>query len=375
MGYTSPLEDTKFVLENLLPAHEDLDDTTIDAVLSEAGKLADNYLAPLNHFGDKNNPILRQDHEVETPEGFSHAFSEIAKGGWIGVASDSNYDGMGLPARMSAAINEYWHGANMSFALCSLLTQGLIDAFTLVGTEEEKKTYLPKFNSGAWTGTMNLTEPQSGTDLATIKTKAEHDGENWRIKGQKIYITYGEHDMSENIIHLVLARTEGAPEGIKGISTFIIPKFLKDESGEYTIRNDLKCISIEHKMGIKASPTAVMSYGENEGAIGYMLGEEGRGIEYMFIMMNRARFDVGLQGMAISEAARQKALEYANTRIQGTPINREKGTPIIGHGDVKRLLLSMRSLTEAMRALILVSSEIMERAHNGNEKCLSLIHI
>ncbi len=369
MGYTSPLEDTKFVLENLLPAHEDLDDSTIDAVLSEAGKLADNYLAPLNHFGDKNNPILRQDHEVETPEGFSHAFSEIARGGWIGVASDSNYDGMGLPARMSAAINEYWHGANMSFALCSLLTQGLIDAFNLVGTEEEKRTYLPKFNSGAWTGTMNLTEPQSGTDLATIKTKAEHDGENWRIKGQKIYITYGEHNMSENIIHLVLARPEGAPEGIKGISTFIIPKYLKDESGNYTIRNDLKCISIEHKMGIKASPTAVMAYGENEGAIGYMLGEEGRGIEYMFIMMNRARFDVGLQGMAISEAARQKALEYANTRIQGTPINREKGTPIIGHGDVKRLLLSMRSLTEAMRALILVASEIMERAHAGDEKC------
>ena len=370
MPYTSPLEDTKFVLENLLPAHDDLDETTIDAVLSEAGKLADNYLAPLNHFGDKNNPILRQDHEVETPKGFSNAFSQIAKGGWIGVASDANYDGMGLPSRMSAAINEYWHGANMSFALCSLLTQGLIDAFTLVGTEEEKSTYLPKFNSGEWTGTMNLTEPQSGTDLATIKTKAEHDGENWRIKGQKIYITYGEHDMSKNIIHLVLARTEGAPQGIKGISTFIIPKFLKDESGNYTIRNDLKCISIEHKMGIKASPTAVMAYGENEGAVGYMLGEEGRGIEYMFIMMNRARFDVGLQGMAISEAARQKALEYANTRIQGTPINREKGTPIIGHGDVKRLLLSMRSLTEAMRALILVSSEIMERAHNGDNKSI-----
>ena len=370
MPYTSPLEDTKFVLENLLPAHNDLDETTIDAVLSEAGKLADNYLAPLNHFGDKNNPILRQDHEVETPEGFSKAFTEIAQGGWIGVASDANYDGMGLPSRMSAAINEYWHGANMSFALCSLLTQGLIDAFTLVGTEEEKNTYLPKFNSGAWTGTMNLTEPQSGTDLATIKTKAEHDGENWKIKGQKIYITYGEHDMSENIIHLVLARTEGAPQGIKGISTFIIPKFLKDKSGNYTIRNDLKCISIEHKMGIKASPTAVMSYGENEGAIGYMLGEEGRGIEYMFIMMNRARFDVGLQGMAISEAARQKALEYANTRIQGIPINREKGTAIIGHGDVKRLLLSMRSLTEAMRALILVSSEIMEKAHIGDNKSI-----
>jgi len=369
MPYKSPLQDTKFVLENLLSPHTDLDISTIDAVLSEAGKLADNHLAPLNHFGDKNNPILRQDNEVQTPEGFKTVFSKIAEGGWIGVASEGEYDGMGLPGRMSAAINEYWHGANMSFALCSLLTQGLIDAFTLVGTDEEKRTYLPKFNSGVWTGTMNLTEPQSGTDLATIKTKARFDGENWRIQGQKIYITYGEHDMSENIIHLVLARTEGAPEGIKGISTFIIPKYLKDDDGNYTIRNDLKCISIEHKMGIKASPTAVMSYGENEGAIGYMLGEEGRGIEYMFIMMNRARFDVGLQGMAISEAARQKALEYANTRIQGIPINKKKGTPIIGHGDVKRLLLCMRSLTEAMRALILVSAEIMEKAHSGNNDC------
>ena len=366
MAYKSPVKDTQFILENLLPPHNELDNSTIDAVLEEAGKLADNFLAPLNHYGDKNNPILRQDHEVETPKGFSNAFSEIAKGGWIGVASDTNYEGMGLPMRMGAAINEYWHGANMSFSLCSLLTQGLIDAFTLIGTEEEKKLYLPKFNSGIWTGTMNLTEPQSGTDLATIRTKAEYDGKNWRIRGQKIYITYGEHDMSENIIHLVLARAEGAPEGIKGISTFIVPKFLKNKDGKYTKRNDLKCVSIEHKMGIKASPTAVMSYGEEEGAIGYMLGEEGRGIEYMFIMMNRARFDVGLQGMAISEAARQKALEYANMRIQGTPINRNKGTPIIGHGDIKRLLLSMRSLTEAMRALILVSSEIMERSHNGD---------
>ena len=271
MPYKSPLQDTKFILENLLSPHKDLDTSTIDAVLSEAGKLADNDLAPLNHFGDKNNPVLRQDNEVQTPEGFKTVFSKIAEGGWIGVASEGEYDGMDLPGRMSAAINEYWHGANMSFALCSLLTQGLIDAFTLVGTDEEKKTYLPKFNSGVWTGTMNLTEPQSGTDLATIKTKARFDGENWRIQGQKIYITYGEHDMSENIIHLVLARTEGAPEGIKGISTFIIPKYLKDDNGNYTIRNDLKCISIEHKMGIKASPTAVMSYGENEGAIGYML--------------------------------------------------------------------------------------------------------
>jgi len=242
-----------------------------------------------------------------------------------------------------------------------------MDALNLVGTEEEKKLYLPKLNKGVWTGTMNLTEPQSGTDLSTIKTKATFDGKNWKIKGQKIYITYGEHDFAENIIHLVLARTEGAPEGIKGISTFLIPKFLFDERGNIGKRNDLKCVSLEHKLGIKASPTAVMSYGDEEGAIGYMLGEEGRGIEYMFIMMNRARFDVGLQGMAIAETARQKALEYAKTRIQGIPINKSKGTPIIGHGDVKRQLLLMRSLTESMRILILVSAEVIEKASNGDE--------
>jgi len=214
---------------------------------------------------------------------------------------------------------------------------------------------------------MNLTDLKSGTDLSTIKTKAFFDGENGKIKGQKIYITYGEHDFSENIVHLVLARTEGAPEGIKGISTFLIPKFLIDENGNLGKRNDLKCVSLEHKLGIKGSPTAVMSYGDEDGAIGYMLGNEGRGIEYMFIMMNRARFDVGLQGMAISETARQKALEYANTRIQGIPINKPKGTPIIGHGDVKRQLLLMKSLTEAMRIFILVSSEVMEKAHKGDE--------
>ena len=268
---------------------------------------------------------------------------------------------------MAAAVNEYWQGANLSFALCNLLTQGIMDALTLVGTDEQKKLYLPKLNNGLWTGTMNLTEPQSGTDLSTIKTKAFFDGENWKIKGQKIYITYGEHDFSENIVHLVLARTEGAPEGIKGISTFLIPKFLIDENGNLGKRNDLKCVSLEHKLGIKASPTAVMSYGDEDGAIGYMLGDEGRGIEYMFIMMNRARFDVGLQGMAISETARQKALEYANTRIQGIPINKSKGTPIIGHGDVKRQLLLMKCLTEAMRIFILVSSEVMEKANKGDE--------
>ena len=266
---------------------------------------------------------------------------------------------------MAAAVNEYYR-EQISFALCNLLTQGIMDALTLVGTDKEKQLYLPKLNKGIWTGTMNLTEPQSGTDLSTIKTKATFDGKDWRIKGQKIYITYGEHDFAENIIHLVLARTEGAPDGIKGISTFLIPKFLIDENGKIGKRNDLKCISLEHKLGIKASPTAVMSYGDEEGAIGYMLGEEGRGIEYMFIMMNRARFDVGLQGMAISETARQKALEYSKTRIQGIPINKEKGTPIIGHGDVKRQLLLMRSLTEAMRRLILVSAEIMEKAHKGD---------
>ena len=367
MSYISPIKDTKFILENLLESKTDLESDTIDAVLEEAGKLANDNLAPLYHSGDKNPPKLRQDHEVETSPGFKEGFKAVASGGWIGVSSNPDYEGMGLPFRMAAAVNEYWQGSNMSFALCNLLSQGIMDALTLVGTEEQKKLYLPKFNKGLWTGTMNLTEPQSGTDLSTIKTKAFFDGENWKIKGQKIYITYGEHDFSENIVHLVLARTEGAPDGIKGISTFLIPKFLFDENGNISKRNDLKCVSLEHKLGIKASPTAVMSYGDEDGAIGYMLGEEGRGIEYMFIMMNRARFDVGLQGMAISETARQKALEYAKTRIQGVPINKSSGTPIIGHGDVKRQLLLMKSLTEAMRILILISAEVMEKAHNGDE--------
>ena len=366
MNYNSPIKDTKFVLENLLESQSDLDNETIDAVLNEAGKFANENLAPLYHSGDKNPPKLRQDYEVETSPGYKEAYKSLATGGWVGVSSDPNYEGMGLPFRMAAAVNEYWQGANISFALCNLLTQGIMDALTLVGADKEKQLYLPKLNKGIWTGTMNLTEPQSGTDLSTIKTKATFDGKDWRIKGQKIYITYGEHDFAENIIHLVLAKTEGAPDGIKGISTFLIPKFLIDENGKIGKRNDLKCISLEHKLGIKASPTAVMSYGDEEGAIGYMLGEEGRGIEYMFIMMNRARFDVGLQGMAISETARQKALEYSKTRIQGIPINKEKGTPIIGHGDVKRQLLLMRSLTEAMRRLILVSAEIMEKAHKGD---------
>ena len=367
MSYTSPVKETKFILENLLEDNAKIESETLTAVLEEAGKLANDNLVPLYYSGDKNPPKLRQDHEVETSPGYKEAFKTLADGGWVGVSSDTNYEGMGLPFRIAAAVNEYWQGSNLSFALCSLLSQGIMDALNLVGTDEEKKLYLPKLNKGVWTGTMNLTEPQSGTDLSTIKTKATFDGKNWKIKGQKIYITYGEHDFAENIIHLVLARTEGAPEGIKGISTFLIPKFLFDESGNIGKRNDLKCVSLEHKLGIKASPTAVMSYGDEEGAIGYMLGEEGRGIEYMFIMMNRARFDVGLQGMAIAETARQKALEYAKTRIQGIPINKSKGTPIIGHGDVKRQLLLMRSLTESMRILILVSAEVIEKASNGDE--------
>ncbi len=366
MSYTSPVKETKFILENLLEDNAKIESDTLLAVLEEAGKLADDSLGPLYHSGDKNPPKLRQDNEVETSPGYKEAFKSLASGGWVGVSSDPNYEGMGLPFRMAAAVNEYWQGANLSFALCNLLSQGIIDALNLVGTEEEKKLYLPKLNKGLWTGTMNLTEPQSGTDLSTIKTKAVFDGDKWKIKGQKIYITYGEHDFAENIIHLVLARTEGAPDGIKGISTFLIPKYLFDKDGNIGKRNDLKCVSLEHKLGIKASPTAVMSYGDEDGAIGYMLGEEGRGIEYMFIMMNRARFDVGLQGMAIAETARQKALEFAKTRIQGIPINKSKGTTIIGHGDVKRQLLLMRSLTESMRILVLISAEVIEKASNGD---------
>ncbi|NVK32154.1 MAG: acyl-CoA dehydrogenase [Gammaproteobacteria bacterium] len=368
MPYASPVQDAEFCLNHLLAQRDDVDQETSSAILLEAAKIADNLLAPYNASGDHAHSSLDNQGNVTTPAGFKEGYQAMIEGGWVGLTASEAYQGMGLPQRVGAAVSEFWQGSNMSFALCPLLTQGLIQALTLAGSEAQKQTYLTKLSTGEWSGTMNLTEPQAGTDLAAIRTVATpcDDGSGlYRLKGQKIYITYGEHDMAENIVHLVLARTPDAPPGLKGISVFVVPKFLVNADGSLGERNDVRCVSIEKKMGIKASPTAVLSYGESEGALGELVGDLGRGLEYMFIMMNEARFHVGLQGLAISEAARQHALAYAHDRLQGTPIAREPGTPIIGHGDVKRLLMIMRASTESMRALGLYTADQMDLAHAG----------
>ena len=370
--YQAPVDDMKFVLRHLVgldsvAAMDGMDmvsEDLVDAVLEEAGKLAGEVIAPLNHAGDMTGAVRNDDGTVTTPDGFADAWAAMAEGGWIGLNASPDYGGQGLPQCVSAAVNEMWNSANMGFALCQLLTQGAIHALEVVGDDAQKATYLPKLNAGEWTGTMNLTEPQAGTDLAALRTTATPEGDHYRIRGQKIYITYGEHDMSENIIHLVLARLPDAPPGVKGISLFIVPKFLVNDDGSLGKRNDVQCLSIEKKLGIKASPTAVLQYGQDEGAVGYILGEENRGLDCMFLMMNSARYDVGLQGLAIAERAYQQAVSYARDRIQGTPLEGEKGQAIVHHPDVLRLLTGMRAEIEAMRALLLVGGLSLDRAHH-----------
>ena len=369
--YQAPIDDMKFVLRHLvgidrvaaMPGYDMVSDDLVDAVLDEAGKLAGEVIAPLNHSGDMTGSVRNEDGSVTTPPGFRDAWSAMAEGGWVGLNADPEHGGQGLPQCVSAAVNEMWNSANISFALCQLLTQGAIHALEVVGSDAQKAMYLPKLNAGEWTGTMNLTEPQAGTDLAALRTTATPEGDHYRIRGQKIYITYGEHDMSENIVHLVLARLPDAPPGVKGISLFIVPKFLVNEDGSLGARNDVRCLSIEKKMGIKASPTSVLQYGQDEGAIGYLLGEENRGLDCMFLMMNSARFDVGLQGLAVSDRAYQQAVSYARDRVQGTPLERERGDSIIHHPDVLRLLTAMRGEIEAMRALLLVGGFSLDMAH------------
>ena len=369
--YQAPVDDMKFVLRHLvgldrvaaLDGYDMVSEDLVDAVLDEAGKLAGEVIAPLNHAGDMAGSVRNADGSVTTPDGFSDAWKAMSEGGWVGLNADPEYGGQGLPQCVSAAVNEMWNSANMSFALCQLLTQGAIHALEVVGSEEQKATYLPKLNAGEWTGTMNLTEPQAGTDLAALRTTATPEDDHYRIRGQKIYITYGEHDMSENIVHLVLARLPDAPPGVKGISLFVVPKFLVNEDGSVGERNEVHCLSIEKKMGIKASPTAVLQYGQDKGAIGYLLGEENRGLDCMFLMMNSARFDVGLQGLSMSDRAYQQAVAYARDRVQGTPLEREKGDTIIHHPDVLRLLTAMRGEIEAMRALLLVGGFSLDKAH------------
>ncbi|MGB2509353.1 MAG: acyl-CoA dehydrogenase [Candidatus Puniceispirillaceae bacterium] len=375
MNYTPPIEDMKFGLRYLAGLDQlssfapfaEINTELADAVLEEAGKLAADVIAPLNHEADYQGCVHSDNGEVTTPKGFADAYKAMAEGGWTAMEAEEAYGGQHMPMAISAAVNEMWQSASLSFALCHLLTQGQISALQKSANDAQKALFLPPMIEGRWTGTMNLTEPQAGTDLAAIKSRAIPNGDHYLITGQKIYITYGEHDMAENIIHLVLARTPDAPEGVKGISVFIVPKFLVNPDGSLGARNDVKCLSIEKKLGIKASPTAVLQYGEKGGAIGYLVGEENKGLEIMFGMMNHARFAVGLQGLAIAERAYQQAVDYAMNRIQGAPLERSDGTPIVDHPDVLRLLSVMRAEIEAMRALILVGGAALDKSHHAEE--------
>jgi alkylation response protein AidB-like acyl-CoA dehydrogenase len=357
----------KFVLHQLagleevakLPGYEEASPDTVDAILEEAAKFATGILDPINYSGDQEGSKWT-DGAVRTPKGFREAYKQFCEGGWNALPFEAEWGGQGLPRLVSTPVQEMWKSANLSFSLCPLLTQGAIEALLLRGSEELQRRYLPKMVAGTWTGTMNLTEPQAGSDLSLVRTRAERQGDHYLISGQKIFITYGEHDMSENIVHLVLARAPEAPEGVKGISLFVVPKFIPNEDGSAGKRNTAKCASIEHKLGIHASPTAVMVY---DRAVGYLVGEENRGLEYMFIMMNAARFAVGLEGVAIAERAFQRALAFAKERIQGRDlVQGGMPVPIIRHPDVRRMLMLMKAQTEAMRALAYTTAAAMDYA-------------
>jgi alkylation response protein AidB-like acyl-CoA dehydrogenase len=359
MTYTAPLADMRFALRDIaglgsvasLPGYEHATDDTVDAVLEEAAKLAGNGLAPLNRDGDKVGAKL-ENGVVRTAPGFVGIYREFVEGGWNSLPFDPEFGGQGMPWLLAATVQEMWQAANMGFGLVLLLNQGAIDAVHHHASVEQKATWLPKMISGEWTGTMNLTEPQAGSDLGQLKSRAVRSGDHYLITGQKIFITYGEHDMAENIVHLVLARTPDAPAGVRGISLFIVPKFLVGADGKLGKRNDL-CVSLEHKLGIHASPTCVMSFGDDGGAVGYLVGEEGRGLSYMFTMMNNARLSVGIQGLAIAERAYQQAAAFARTRVQSKDDGSPKPEPvaIVHHADVRRMLMTMRAQIEAMRAL------------------------
>lgn len=374
MSYTAPVKDMLFAIEHLaridqvaqIPGFEDAGLDTAAAVLEECAKFNEGVVAPLNVVGDEK-PSWFKDGAVTTTPGFKEAFSQFAEGGWQGLQHPADFGGQGLPKTIGAACVEMLNSANLSFALCPLLTDGAIEALLTAGSDELKATYLEKLVTGKWTGTMNLTEPQAGSDLALVRTKADPQPDGtYKVFGTKIFITYGEHDMAENIVHLVLARVAGAPEGVKGISLFVVPKFLVNQDGSLGARNDVHCVSIEHKMGIKASPTAVLQYGDNGGAIGYLVGEENRGLEYMFIMMNAARYAVGVQGIAVAERAYQKAVQYARDRVQSRPVDGSVAgsAAIIHHPDVRRMLMTMRAYTEGCRAMATTAAAAYDAAHH-----------
>ncbi len=374
MSYTAPLKDMLFNVRHLagidqiaqLPGFEEAGFETAQAVLEECAKFNEGVVAPLNVAGDKN-PSSWKDGQVTTTPGFSEAYRQYAEGGWQGLQHPVDFGGQGLPKAIGAACGEMLNSANLSFALCPLLTDGAIEALLTAGSDDLKATYLHKLVSGEWTGTMNLTEPQAGSDLAMVRSRAEPQPDGtYKVFGTKIFITYGEHDMADNIVHLVLARIPGAPEGVKGISLFVVPKFLVNADGSLGARNDVHCVSIEHKLGIKASPTAVLQYGDHGGATGYLVGQENRGLEYMFIMMNAARYAVGVQGIAVAERAYQKAVQYARDRVQSRPVDGSLNgpAPIIHHPDVRRMLMTMRAVTEGCRAMASVAAAAYDAAHH-----------
>ena len=374
MTYRAPLKDMLFVMNDLaglaavnaLPGCEDATPETVEAVLEENAKFCSEVVAPLNWPGDQQ-PSTWREGTVTTTKGFKEAFKAFGAAGWQGVQHPTDFGGQGLPKLVATPCIEMLNSANLSFALCPLLTDGAIEALMTAGSDAQKNTYLANLISGKWTGTMNLTEPQAGSDLAMVRSRAVPQGDGtFKVFGTKIYITYGEHDMAENIIHLVLARTPDAPEGVKGISLFLVPKFLVNQDGSLGARNDVHCVSIEHKLGIKASPTAVLQFGDHGGASGTLVGTENRGLEYMFIMMNAARFAVGMQGVGIAERAYQKAVRYAKDRVQSRDLSGSAGpVTIIHQPDVRRMLMSMRAQIEASRALAYVTAAAFDAAHHA----------
>lgn len=382
--YLPPLRDMQFILGALagldeiagLPGCEDATPDLIAAILEEAGKFASGVLAPINRSGDEQGCRLLEDGRVSTPDGWQQAYDQFREAGWLGLSLPVEFGGQGMPKVVSAPVMEMWNAANMAFTMLPILNQGQAEALLLAATEEQKQTWLPKVVSGEWGSTMNLTEPQAGSDLAATRSRAEPQADGtYRLFGQKIYISYGEHDMTPNIVHLVLARLPDAPAGVKGLSLFIVPKYLVNADGSLGARNDVRCISIEHKMGIHGSPTCTLSFGDNGGATAYLVGQPNRGLEIMFVMMNEARFGVGIQGAGLAERAYQLALGYARERVQGRDaVSGEVGKPIIHHPDVKRMLLSMRARIMAMRALLYTTAGWFDLAHHHPDPAVADRH-
>ncbi len=370
--YVAPVRDMLFVINELagfddvrqLPGCEEVTPDLLEAILDEAGKFAGEVLAPLNPVGDREGSRL-EGGAVVTPPGFAEAYRKFVENGWTTLAAKPEFGGQGLPYLVATPVQEMWKSANLAFSLCPMLTQGAMEAIAHHASAAQQRLYLPRMAAGEWTGTMNLTEPQAGSDLSAVRTKAVPEGDYYRISGTKIFITWGEHTMAENIVHMVLARLPDAPEGVKGISLFIVPKFLVDSDGRLGGRNDVQCVSLEHKMGIHASPTAVLAFGEQGGAVGYLVGEPNRGLEYMFTMMNHARLNVGLEGVAVAERAYQGALAYAKERVQGRPVGLKAGerVSIVSHPDVRRMLMTMKAQVEAMRALAYYTAGAMDAAN------------